>query len=647
MPVDNSSTVARRAADLLRLGRRTRERRQLGTHLRQRLRHHDAKRHLVEARPQRGHLVGRDGCCRQLVHAGAEQGKLVHRHRTARQLLQRSAKRRKLVRRHRARRQVVYGGAQGGKLLHLGRRTRERRQLGTHLRQRLRHHDAKRHLVEARRNAAISSAGTDAAASSSTRARSKASSSTDTVRLDNSSSETRSDASSSAGTVPVARSSTVARRAASSPPGRRTRERRQLGTHLGQRLRHDDAKRHLVEARLQHRQIVHGGGAHRELVDGRVQDRNLVSRRRSDGQCRDLCTKLLELFRSDDPRGQLVDPLAQAGEILGGSGVGGRAFERRSQLGKPCLQPALERLHGGKLAQPLLDGIEPGGRLLHALAQLVQRGAECIQLRWIDTGRSLGDTLLDRRDRGAHVVPEQPQVLVPRGRCGHALDGSHALLQLLQGAAQVDGDVRGAGRRHGSAVLPRLGCDGLGRAQLLEGRPLLGESARQVEPGEAPLPDEHLPEPRAGLALHVERPVEVVAGDEATLQEDLPDRAPQLRLDGRGGRIGRAVGVHVRRRVGRRLPDGRSGLLFARLAVALELGPLLREHARELEAGDAELRNDDLAQPLAARLLLLQGKLELFLRDEPLLDEEGADQARRHGRGRFHIASIGRHPFEV
>ena len=221
--------------------------------------------------------------------------------------------------------------------------------------------------------------------------------------------------------------------------------------------------------------------------------------------------------------------------------------------------------------------------------------------------------------------------LLPRWRPGAALDHPQSFLQVRDGCAILCRQGLRGRRCHGHPVLPRRrlrrGCRG---SELLQGRPLLRERAREIEARQASLVDEDLPDPCTCLALHVERGIELIAADEPELDEDLADRPPDLHLA--GGHWG----------------DGR--LLLRGNAVALrvfELGPLLGEHARKLEPRDAELCHDDLAEPVAAVCLQLQRPLELLVRDHVLLDENGADQARLDRSGCFHSTPIGSHSFEV
>ena len=461
-------------------------------------------------------------------------------------------------------------------------------------------------------------------------------------------------------------------------------ERGELGPQALERVRRHGSGGDLFHARLQGRQIVRGDDGRRQLTDSRPESSEIVCRDRTRGQLldggtqggklllrrrrpagerrhlgsqvgevvrrrlagerRDLRPQLVQYLRRGRPRGDLVEPGLQRRQVVGRDGARLHRFDGGTQFGDPCVERLLEAHGGNDLAEPALDGVEACRRLLHPCSQLLQGSAERLDLLRLDARRRPGDPLLDGGDRRPHVVGEQPQILVPRGRGGRVLDGPHPLRELLDGAMQVGRPLSGGRRSSGDAVLPRLRLDGLRRPQLLQGRPLLGERAREIEPRETSLLDEHLAQTRAGLALHVERPVEVVGGDETSREEDLADGAAQLWLDRNRVRLRLPCRRRCRSGSGR---GGRRGLVVARRSVALELRPLLGEHARELEARDAEFRHDDLAQALAGLRLLLERELELFLRDEALLDEEGADQARRDGRGCFHIASIGRHSFEV
>ena len=133
-----------------------------------------------------------------------------------------------------------------------------------------------------------------------------------------------------------------------------------------------------------------------------------------------------------------------------------------------------------------------------------------------------------------------------------------------------------------------------------------------------------------------QRVLELLVGDEPALHEDLPDRP----LHG-WGRRGRNVVGDGRRRAALRL-----GLTLLRVPLPLVLGPLLGERAGEVEPLDAELVDQDLAEPFTGCALLLERLFELLLGDEALLDEDGADQPGGNCR-RVHAPSIGNPSFEL
>ena len=64
---------------------------------------------------------------------------------------------------------------------------------------------------------------------------------------------------------------------------------------------------------------------------------------------------------------------------------------------------------------------------------------------------------------------------------------------------------------------------------------------------------------------------------------------------------------------------------------------MLSEDTRELDAGDAEVLNEDLPQVLLRLDLDREGSLKLLLGDEATLEEDGADQPRRDRIGRTHV----------
>ena len=102
----------------------------------------------------------------------------------------------------------------------------------------------------------------------------------------------------------------------------------------------------------------------------------------------------------------------------------------------------------------------------------------------------------------------------------------------------------------------------------------------------------------------------------------------------------------MRRRVAA-VPLGRSGCSSsdARRLLLLELGPLLGEHAGELETRDLELGDQDLPEQLPALGLNLESAVELLLGQKPTLDEERADQTRLKHRCVNHATCIGNPSF--
>ena len=69
----------------------------------------------------------------------------------------------------------------------------------------------------------------------------------------------------------------------------------------------------------------------------------------------------------------------------------------------------------------------------------------------------------------------------------------------------------------------------------------------------------------------------------------------------------------------------------------LEVRPLLREHARELDAGHAEVLDEDLSEVLFRLDLDRKSSLELLLGNEAALEEDGADQPGRNWIRRTHV----------
>ncbi len=360
-----------------------------------------------------------------------------------------------------------------------------------------------------------------------------------------------------------------------------------------------------------------------------------------------------ELRNAIGRRGERVEPSREVGHRV--TPVAGGVAEGVEPLA-----------HGCELGAELDDGV---GRvrtthvrldLLDPLAKAVCDDPELGPNRGCGSGsrrRRRGDRRLDLAEPRAQLV-EVPrlvrrerllQLVEPRGdrrletgvsrvaRIRELLDARPELLDPRRQLAR-DGAV-GGGRRSddlGSGLDPlgRRRRRLVGRAKLLERRPLVGERARELEARELAGGDEDLAEPAAALPLLLEGLFELLLGHEPALHEDLSDRA--LEDAAGGGGDGRE---RDRRRHRRRLAVLDS-------SPALVLGPLLGEGAREVEPLDAELLDQDLAEPLARRALLLEGELELLLGDEALLDEDRADQT-GGDRRRVHGPLIGNPSFEL
>ena len=120
--------------------------------------------------------------------------------------------------------------------------------------------------------------------------------------------------------------------------------------------------------------------------------------------------------------------------------------------------------------------------------------------------------------------------------------------------------------------------------------------------------DEDLAEPPPGLALDVQRLLELGFGDRAAVDEHAPERAPRLDL----ARPGRRGGS---RRLG--------------LGVLEAQARLLDQDPRQLRVGERALGDEDLAELPAAAPLLGKRRLELAREDEPALDEVLAERPPR------------------
>ena len=195
---------------------------------------------------------------------------------------------------------------------------------------------------------------------------------------------------------------------------------------------------------------------------------------------------------------------------------------------------------------------------------------------WLLLDRCLG---LDRRRIGLDLR------LPPFDRSGEPDDVRRGLPVLRV--------VAGVQVMHGRLRLPVLDC--FLCAGVAQHRHLLGQRAGELELADHALSDERLSEPLARLALADERLVELLLGDEAALDEDVPETAPA------GGVL---------------RPGGPT-----------ELGPLLRNDARELLARDAESLDEELAELLTRLALDLEGDADLAFGDEAALDEERADES--------------------
>ena len=273
------------------------------------------------------------------------------------------------------------------------------------------------------------------------------------------------------------------------------------------------------------------------------------------------------------------------------------------------LRPEGVRAAGGPALELLLEVLESSTQQLRRLLEL-------------RLPVELGDR--DLVDAGGQSIDAAGELRHSRGR-----RGGHDDLGGGQDDVRCRTDI-------GVSVGPhrRLG----GRSQLLEGRPLVGESARQLEARKLPARDEDLTEPRAGRLLLLERLLQLGIRDEPALDEDLADRP--LHRGGRDGRYGWRIG---------RLCGGQAcvrGLALLGLPLALVLRPLLGQRAREVEPLDAELLDEDLPDAYACRTLLLERQLELLLGDQSLLDEDRADQPGGNDR-RIHGRSIGNPSFEL
>jgi hypothetical protein len=137
---------------------------------------------------------------------------------------------------------------------------------------------------------------------------------------------------------------------------------------------------------------------------------------------------------------------------------------------------------------------------------------------------------------------------------------------------------------------------------------LLGNCRDEFGPRYIPGLEEDLAESKPLSALLGQRLAELILGERSPLDEDLPKRAPRPSVG-----LGTGFG-----------PDG--SLNVARLEFDLQPA-LFGEGCRQFLGRNHVLRNQDLAQPPAGALLVLQRRFELFSCDQSPPDEEFAEGA--------------------
>ena len=216
----------------------------------------------------------------------------------------------------------------------------------------------------------------------------------------------------------------------------------------------------------------------------------------------------------DGSRGDLLEPSV---ELVA---AGAHVFERtRHSLLVGALEPIRampERLHLGRQRR-------------HLTCELGE-AASTLGPRSLDLVDGSLETLLRVRERAAHIFDPGRSVDLCRSvRVGDSLTHlGETRGELVDPSDELCRNGRGVLRRFGTlAVRPR----GLGRAQLLQVRPLVGESACELEPRDRALCDEDLAEPLAGLALAAKRSCQLVLRDHSLLDEDLAERSPLAGLE--------------------------------------------------------------------------------------------------------------------
>ena len=189
-------------------------------------------------------------------------------------------------------------------------------------------------------------------------------------------------------------------------------------------------------------------------------------------------------------------------------------------------------------------------------------------------------------------------------------------------------------------LLPGLGCLRLGWADLLKRRPLLGERACELEPGDCSLGDENLSESLPRVALREHRRVELALAHDTVLDEDLADRATLVIVLHRGrsdSACFRRLRARGRGRCSERGVSTRSIMAHcsARTPASSTRGtPKRPTRISPSSSPVSRLRDERL--------------FELIVGDVPALDEDLADQRRRKGCRVGHSGGvIGRPSFEL
>ena len=238
---------------------------------------------------------------------------------------------------------------------------------------------------------------------------------------------------------------------------------------------------------------------------------------------------------------------------------------------------------------------------------------------WASTPSSLAaSTATDARSSLAHsaaVAPpvwaSRPAMRSPSTLTASASEGSITVACASVSVARAVPCAAAAACSTGATCCHALDALRRRRPQLLQAGPLLGERACKVEPRQGPAADQHLPSgcPVSFCASAPRRARSRPTKPRSTKISPMRRRSPPCR----GDPAIRPLLVRPAHLAGPRL---------------LELGPLLGEHAGELDTRDLELGDEDLPEQLPALGLELERALELLVGQKPTLDEEGADQPR-------------------